>query len=285
MGLCLVGSSKGIDGVRDLAGTIDSRDSEYGASVPDLANVEEAAKKAGNGGSIVLGSVGAGAAAAIKKFLGLGLNVLSCDLLSCSSNEWAALEEVAKKRRLRLLCGAQAPRFSEKLCCRTPEPGGAVRIDMYGMGNGSDAERALATPADIAMLLQGSAPQALFASAGGGKGGAPHCCSAMMRFEGGASALIASSRQVSGDERGARLEVGMHSSNAAHIASIAYDGAQRAPPEEAMLQYLLDGALPAFAVTPQARQSIEQLCCSRISRVMEAVFVSINTGAPVYIQT
>lgn len=108
----------------------------------------------------------------------------------------------------------------------------------------------------------------------------------MMRFEGGASALIASSCTQSRDAdsaRGTDLDVAVHdkSTSLMHADDAGIDSRCA---EIAMLRYLMDGTLPDFAESGRAKRGIAQSSCADISHVMEAVLVSINTGAPVYIQ-
>ena len=308
MGVALVGEIEAFGGKlrgarrNSVPGTF-----EYNGLAPDVAEISELA---GAGGSAILGKLGptVGHFELAEGLLESDIHVMIYDVSCCTSREWDDLGKVALKQRRRLVCGQQLIRFNPLIANLYRKYNNATSsiMALYSGVHDGDAVSLLAPTADVAMLPFDSKPSAVFAACMAGKeGSAPHSASAFLRFAHGRSAFISSA-----------IEPNSHGSTApGAIVRITAHGISRSlqrdlevrndlsvipegPPLTGSELESPDAALVLFSnilnylagvtvvrtrntLTPEDIQRPET--CAFLARTMEAIAVSINTGAPVYI--
>lgn len=291
MSLCIVGNIDKICSTPSLVNVLDSfrdKTETFTAECTSVHDAVQVAKKAGPKSTVILGDIDTDCAPILKEFLDSGLNVLIDDVFACTTTEWQELENVAKRQNRKLFCRSQTQRFNPKLIVDTPANNGTIVINAYNQDTKTGVEQTFSVPIDVAMFLQNSSPQVIFASRKGEyehKDTKSYNGAVMMRFKGGVSALLASSiiQSKNMDTTSCdMLEIDIHKSTKPDSFHITQSDFTKN--EVSMLEYMLNGSLPDFADISFAKSSIEQYRCSKISRINDAIAVSINTGAPVYIE-
>lgn len=271
------------------------------------------AKQVGSNGAAILGNIGASCSMLADALLKSGVHVMICDVRSCTSTEWAKLEQVASKQKQRLVCGSQFTRFNPIIYTESLAEDGIINIMVSNDRTSDDKiESTLAVPADIATAVRNSLPQVVFASKESDmdektNSSQSHYATVMMRFKGGITALISSSflraeMSESHCVHDAHVTVSIHGKERLDVdlSSLKITSSVNTSDELAklregtsytsldpivdMIRYLFSGDSPQFSGAKWNTQIMTPTNCSRLARVMEAIIVSINTGAPIYIE-